>query len=447
MDHDLQIPYSASAEQSVLGGLLIDNDAIDRCGDLRAEHFYRSEHRSIFTEIVRMIEAGKPADALTLADALPDCGLAFMNELAMNTPSAANIGRYAEIVRDRAQKRGLLTLSSDMAAMVMADKAPDAAKIIEAAQSKLDKLAESATSTEPVSVADDLGSYVEELERRREGGVRGIPTGFPDLDEMLSGGIRRGEVVLVAARPKVGKTAFALSVARHAAVEHSVLVLEMEMPKMQLHDRNCAALGRINIASLLNPGRMDEDEWGRLTLAIKRASELNLFVDDQAGLRMLDVRNKARMVKRKHGLDLLVIDYLQLMEADGDNRNAQIESITRGMKSLAKELKIGVLMLSQLNREVERRQDKRPLPSDLRDSGSIEQDCDVALFMYRDEVYNPDTMDKGIVEVNVGLNRQGATGTVGLVYIGEQTRYESLERGYEFGRRAKREAKYSGLRD
>lgn len=449
MNDDMRgaIPYSLSAEQSVIGGLLLDNDAIDRCVDLRAEHFFRGEHRAIFAEIVRMIEAGKPADPLTLADALPDLGIEFVTEIALNTPSAANIGRYAEIVRERAQRRGLLALSSDLVSMVMAEKAQEAPQIIESAQGKLDKLAESATKSEPVAVADDLGAYVDEMERRREGGVRAIPTGFPDLDEMLSGGIRRGEVVLIAARPKVGKTALALAVARNVAVDHAVLVLEMEMPRMQLHDRNCAALGRINLSQLLNPGRMTDDEWSRFTLAIQKASDLNLFVDDQAGLRMLDVRNKARMVKRKHGLDLLVIDYLQLMEADGDNRNAQIETITRGIKALAKELNIGVLLLSQLNREVERRADKRPLPSDLRDSGSIEQDCDVALFMYRDEVYDQNTPDKGIVEVHVGLNRQGATGTIGLSYIGEQTRYESLAKGYEFGRRARPEPKYSGLRD
>jgi replicative DNA helicase len=266
---------------------------------------------------------------------------------------------------------------------------------------------------------------------------------------MLSGGIRRGEVVLIAARPKVGKTGLALAIARNVAESANVLLLEMEMPRAQLHDRNMAALARVSLSRLLDPNRMDSDDWNRITAALGRMERMGLFVDDKAGLRMIDVRNKARRVKRRHGLDLLVIDYLQLMEADGDNRNAQIESITRGIKSLAKELNIGVLLLSQLNREVEKRQDKRPLPSDLRDSGSIEQDCDVGLFLYRDEIYREDSPDAGIVEVNIGLNRHGSTGTVGLAYIGDQARFESLPHGTVFGRarRDERRPVYSGLRD
>ncbi len=443
------MPHSVQAEQSVLGGLLLDNDAIDRCGEIRADDFFVADHRAIFAEIRRSMDAGKRCDVLTVTDALPGIPASYVHSLAANTPSSANIGRYAEIVRDRSLRRGLMALSSDMADAAMSDRKTAAKAIVDTVATRLDAMADTAEDADPVRAADDMLGYLTLLQQREEGNVRAMSTGFPDLDEMLSGGIRRGEVVLVAARPKVGKTGFALSVARHVACDHSVLMLEMEMPRAQLHDRNMAALAKVSLGRLMAPKKIEAHEWDSVTAALAKIEHLNLFIDDRAGLRMLDVRNKARRIKRKAGLDLLVIDYLQLMEADGDNRNAQIESITRGIKTLAKELDIGVLLLSQLNREVEKRTDKRPLPSDLRDSGSIEQDCDVGLFLYRDEIYREDSPDAGIVEVNVGLNRHGSTGTVGLAYIGDQARFESLPHGTVFGRvrRDERRPVYSGLRD
>lgn len=443
------MPHSVQAEQSVLGGLLLDNDAIDRCGEIRADDFFVADHRAIFAEIRRSMEAGKRCDVLTVTDALPGIPASYVHSLAANTPSSANIGRYAEIVRDRSLRRGLMALSSDMADAAMSDRKTAAKAIVDTVATRLDAMADTAEDADPVRAADDMLGYLTLLQQREEGNVRAMSTGFPDLDEMLSGGIRRGEVVLVAARPKVGKTGFALSVARHVACDHSVLMLEMEMPRAQLHDRNMAALAKVSLGRLMAPKKLEAHEWDSVTAALAKIEHLNLFIDDRAGLRMLDVRNKARRIKRKAGLDLLVIDYLQLMEADGDNRNAQIESITRGIKTLAKELDIGVLLLSQLNREVEKRTDKRPLPSDLRDSGSIEQDCDVGLFLYRDEIYREDSPDAGIVEVHVGLNRHGSTGTIGLAYIGDQARFESLYPGTIFGRQRKddRRPVYSGLKD
>jgi replicative DNA helicase len=443
------VPHAIDAEQSVLGALILDNDSIDRMGDLRAEDFFVADHRAIFASIMRALEAGKPVDVLTLADALPTVSAAYLHSLAANTPSSANIARYAAIVRDRSIRRGLLSLSADMSERAMSDRTAEALSLIEDAQRRLDAMADAGDDAEPVKASEDMGAYVDVLEARRAGVSAGMSTGFPDLDRMLSGGLRRGEVVLIAARPKVGKTGLALAIARNIAETANVLLLEMEMPRAQLHDRNMAALARISLGKLLDPNRLDDDDWRRVTAALGRIETLGLYVDDKAGLRMIDVRNKARRIKRRHGLDLLVIDYLQLMEADGDNRNAQIESITRGIKVLAKELNIAVLLLSQLNREVEKRQDKRPLPSDLRDSGSIEQDCDVGLFLYRDEIYREDSLDAGIVEVNVGLNRHGSTGTIGLHYIGDQARFESLDAGVVFGRKRPVERKhgYSGLRD
>jgi len=443
------LPHSVEAEQSVLGALLLDNDAIDRCGEIRADDFFVADHRAIFAEIRRSMEAGKRCDVLTVTDALPGIPANYVHSLAANTPSSANIGRYAEIVRDRSLRRGLMALSSDMADAAMTDRKTAAKAIVDTVATRLDAMADAGEDSEPVRASDDMRAYIEVLVARQEGVAAALSTGFPDLDRMLSGGIRRGEVVLIAARPKVGKTGLALAIARNVAESANVLLLEMEMPRAQLHDRNMAALARVSLARLLDPNRLDQDDWNRITSALGRIERMGLFVDDKAGLRMIDVRNKARRVKRRHGLDLLVIDYLQLMEADGDNRNAQIESITRGIKTLAKELDIGVLLLSQLNREVEKRTDKRPLPSDLRDSGSIEQDCDVGLFLYRDEIYREDSPDAGIVEVNVGLNRHGSTGTIGLAYIGDQARFESLPHGTVFGRarRDERRPVYSGLRD
>jgi replicative DNA helicase len=264
------------------------------------------------------------------------------------------------------------------------------------------------------------------LERRLVGGTNAIATGYADLDEKLNGGIRPGELIVLAARPKMGKTGLALNIACNASQAHNVLVLSMEMPRAQLHDRNIAALGHISLSHLLKPALMTQADWDALTLAADKIEQLNLYLDDEGGLKLLDVRLKAVGMKRKHGLALLVIDYLQLMESDGDNRNAQIEKITRGLKALAKELQIGILLLSQLNRDLEKRPDRRPQPSDLRDSGAIEQDADAVIFLYRDEVYNEYSSDRGLCEVNVSLCRQGAPGTVALRYVGEQTRFENL---------------------
>lgn len=439
--------YNQEAEQSVLGALLIDNDAYDRLGDLRAEHFYRADHQQIFALIRAGIESGQAVDVITLSDKLPESvPLTYLNDLAANTPSSSNIGRYADLVRAAAQRCALAAMASEV---LEATQSPvDPAQIIDATQSKLEAIAEQRVKSEPVKAGDDMLRYIEEMQKRADGkGVKAIPTGFVDLDKKMMGGIRRGELWIVAARPKMGKSAFAFNLALNAAEEYSVLILSMEMPRDQIHDRNVAALGKIPLPHVIDPRKLEKQEWTSLTAAVGRIEKMNLFMDDQGALRLMDVRMKARQVKRRHGLDLLVIDYLQLMDGEGDSRNAQIESITRGLKALAKEMKIGIVLLSQLNRSLEQRPNKRPIPSDLRDSGAIEQDCDGALFLYRDEVYNEHSLDKGICEVNVGLIRQGEPGTVGLAYIGHQTRFENLAAGREFGRRPEPAKQKGGLRD
>ena len=427
---------ACEAEQCVIGAILLDNDAIDRMGDLRAEHFAVADHRAIFAETMAMIARGETADVMTVSDALraknSTAGdIVYLNAMQQNTPSAAAIGRYSVIVRDRAIKRGIVALGHEMADA--AETTPEAAGILlDQVSSKLEALAQARTKQEPTKAADDLYRHIELIEQRREGKApRGMSTGFPDLDKKLNGGPRRGQVIVLAARPKMGKTAMALNVACNMARDYSVLVQSMEMPKSELHDRNIASQGKIPLPNILDPTQMTPEDWTSLTAAVVKINDLNLYLDDQGGCTLLDIRMKAKQVKRRHGLDVMVLDYLQLMSADGANRNAEIESITRGLKALAKELDIAIILLSQLNRELERRPNKRPVPSDLRDSGSIEQDADVVIFLYRDEVYNPDSMDKGVCEVDVALNRQGAAGRVALAYIGEQTRFESLVRAWE----------------
>jgi replicative DNA helicase len=433
MSNDIKHPpHSIEAEQSVLGALLRDNDAVDRLGDLRAEHFYLADHAAIFAEFMRQVAAGKACDVISMMVALQgkvaDAGQ-YLNSMQQSTPSSANVGRYAAIVRDKAIKRALIGYGREVADSA-AHSPEEASAMLDRASSRLEQLAEARLRIEPVRAGADMAAHIGELEKRMAGGVNAISTGFPAVDAKLNGGMRRGELIVLAARPKMGKTGFALNVACNAAEEYSVLVLSMEMPRMQLHDRNLASLGRIPLPHLLQPNMMDDRDWANLTHATIKIERLNLFLDDQGGLRILDVRMKAKGTKRRHGLDLLVIDYLQLMEGDGDNRNAQIEGITRGLKALAKELDIAILLLSQLNRKLEERPNKRPMPSDLRDSGAIEQDADAVVFLYRDEVYNPDSRDVGICEVDVALCRQGAPGRVALAYIGEQTRFENLDRGW-----------------
>jgi replicative DNA helicase len=428
MKTDHGMPYSAEAEQCLLGALIIDNDAYDRLEDLRAEHFFLSDHATIFKEIVANVAAGKPCDVISLMVALegkvPDAG-AYLNALVQATPSSANICHYAAIVRDKAVKRALFAFGREVAERALAPGA-SAALLVDEAAIMLARLAEARVRRDPVRAGADLSSHLADLERRLVQETDSIATGYVDLDEKLNGGIRPGELIVLAARPKMGKTGLALNIACNAAQAHHVLVLSMEMPRAQLHDRNIAALGHIPLSHLLKPATMTPADWDALTVAAGRIEQLNLYLDDQGGLSLLDVRLKAIGVKRKHGLALLVIDYLQLMEAEGDNRNAQIEKITRGLKALAKELQIGILLLSQLNRDLEKRPNRRPQPSDLRDSGAIEQDADAVIFLYRDEVYNEHSDDKGLCEVHVALCRQGAPGTIALRFAGEQTRFESL---------------------
>lgn len=433
--HDIpqQLPNAIEAEQSVLGSLILDNYAIDRIADLKAEHFYDFDNARLFSEIARQIATGKRCDALTIFDALQatvtDC-LPYLTKLQNNTPSSANIGRYASIVIEKAQKRALIALGGEIDGKARGNEGASA--LIDYAASKLELLAQKAIKQEPMIIADMLTNYVDMLQARMEGSIKPIQTGFKDLDIRLDGGLERGTLSVLAGRPAMGKTAMGLALARNVAEWGASLFLSMEMSKDQVNDRNISALGKVPVSWLRKPVESDTDAWNRVTSAFHRATQLKMYIDDQTALNMLEIRAKARAVKRKNGLDLLVIDQLSFITGGtAENKAYELGEYTRGLLALAKELDCAIVLLAQLNRECEKRPNKRPIMSDLSSSGSIEQDAANVIFLYRDEVYNPDSMDKGICEVITTKQRQGEPGTVALTYIGNQTRFEDLHKPWQ----------------
>lgn len=423
--------HSIESEQSIIGGLLQNPLAADRIGSLRPEHCFEERHRIILAEIMSMIAAGRPVDVVTVAESLHDRGLleqvgelAYLGELAANTPGASNIKYYAENVVGKALERQLLAASESIRETVCGtgttrDK-------LAFAQSAVMGISESVASRSPRTMKEVLLSASEVLGERSTGSVRCLPTGYVDLDRNLSGGFRPGNLIVLAGRPGMGKTALAVNLAFQTAKAGTPsLFLSLEMPEQELADRLIAQAGSVYLSDVL-AGKMEGESGERIMAAVSQLHDLPMVIDDQGGLNLFDVASKARSVKRKHGLSLLAVDYLQLMSGDGDNRNQQIEQITRGLKALAKELDIPVIALSQLSRKCEERTNKRPMPSDLRESGAIEQDADVILFVYRDEIYVPESPDKGTAEIIISKNRQGQTGMVRLGYQGCYTRFNNL---------------------
>jgi len=436
-------PHSIEAEQSVLGGLLLDNSAWDRIADrLVGEDFYRHDHRLIFQHISRLIDLSRPADAITVYEALQTSGkaadaggVAYLNSLAQNTPSAANIRRYAEIVRERAVLRRLISVGEEVAAAALNPQGREAKQILDEAESKVFQIAEQGARDRGgfVKLEPLLTRVVERIqelfERPNPSDVTGVPSGFTDLDSKTAG-FQEGDLIIIAGRPSMGKTALALNIGQHVAIDLGmpVAVFSMEMGAEQLAMRLLGSVGRID-AHRLRTGRLTEEDWPKLTEAIERMHAAPLHIDETPALNALELRARARRLAREYGkLGLIVVDYLQLMSASsaGENRATEISEISRSLKGLAKELKVPVIALSQLNRTVEQRTDKRPVMSDLRESGAIEQDADVILFIYRDEVYNPDSPDKGIAEIILGKQRNGPIGRVQLRFGGEHTRFDNL---------------------
>lgn len=426
-----RIPYSSEAEQSVLGGLLIDNNAIDRMGELDAAAFFSLAHRLIFTAIRNQAAVGKSWDVITTAEALEAVGkldeaggLSYIGKLAQEVPSSANIKRYADIVREHCMRRQIMVAAVELQDLILSKG--DVAVALDKAQSTLQAITEGVKTEDPKSINEIVQEHFNVLERRLEGGKRSISTGLDNLDALLNGGWHRGQLVVIAARPGMGKTALSMHHALHAAqAGYGVLYLSMEMVASELADRAIASLGRIYLGNLLS-AKMNETEWAGVTAATGKMQDLPLHVLDRSGLNFYQAATYARRHKRKHGMDVLVLDYLQLMSgADDEKRHAQIEEITRNLKSLAKELDIAVILLSQLSRKTE--EARRPKLSHLRDSGSIEQDADVVLFIHREEVDTPETQWKNYADIHVAKNRQGALGRVGATYIGYQVRFENFD--------------------
>jgi len=434
-------PHSVEAEQAVLGGLLLSNPSWDRVGDILSESdFYRADHRVLWRTITKLVEENRPADVLTVSEALKLTGelqdvggLGYLHQLASGTPSAANIRRYGEIVRERAIMRQLAEVGTSIADSAYSPQGREARQLLDEAETRILEIGESGgRSSESFAkmstVLAEVMSRLDEL-HRNPNSVTGKATGFVDLDEMTTG-LQDGDLIIVAGRPAMGKTSLALNIAEHVALELKlpVLVFSMEMGGTQLATRLLGSVGKVD-AQRLRTGRLEPGDWDRLGVALGKLNEAPLLIDESAALNPLELRARARRKWREYGgLGLIVIDYIQLMQAaesGTENRATELSEISRGLKQMAKELSVPVIALSQLNRSLEQRPNKRPVMSDLRESGALEQDADMIFFIYRDEVYNEESPDKGMAEIIVGKQRNGPIGTIKLTFLGKHTRFEN----------------------
>jgi replicative DNA helicase len=436
-------PHSIEAEQSLIGGLLLDNAAWDRIADIvAAADFYRDDHRRIFNHIGKLIQMGKPADVVTVFESIEKSnevdqtgGMAYLGEIANATPSAANSRRYAEIIHERAILRKLVTVGDEIAASALNPAGRDAKELLDQAEAKVFEIAEAGAKSVQgfMAITPLLGTVVDRIQqlydRENPSEITGVPSGFHDLDKMTSG-LQPGDMIVVAGRPSMGKTAFALNIAEYVGVEMRlpVAIFSLEMSGPQIATRLLSSVGRLDQQKTRN-GRLSDEDWDKMTVALGKLHDAPIHIDETGAINATDLRARARRLHRQCGkLGLIVIDYIQLMTSakENENRATEISEISRSIKALAKELECPVIALSQLSRKVEERNDKRPLMSDLRESGAIEQDADLILMMYREEYYKPDTQDKGIAEVIVGKHRNGPTGTVKLTFLGEYTKFQNF---------------------
>ena len=432
-------PHSIEAEQSVLGGIFLDQDAWLQVAErLQSDDFYRRDHRLIFDAISALESDGKPFDLVTVAEwleshkQLEDAGgLAYLAALAENTPAASNMAAYADIVRKRSVLRQLIQATTRISDAVFNPSGRSSEEILDFAEQSVFQIAEQETRGRRSykSIKDLLVGALDRVDElfHKKSPITGVATGFDDFDDRTAG-LQPADLVIVAGRPSMGKTAFAINVAEHAAIKGrlSVAVFSMEMPGEQLAMRMMSSLGRID-QHKVRTGKLDDDDWPRLTSAVEILKDAKLVVDDTPALTPAELRSRCRRIARESGLDLIIVDYLQLMQVPGtkENRATEISEISRSLKAMAKELNVPVVALSQLNRSLEQRPNKRPVMSDLRESGAIEQDADVIVFIYRDEVYNDDSPDKGIAEIIIGKQRNGPIGTVRLAFLGQYTRFEN----------------------
>ena len=437
-------PHSIEAEQSVLGGLLLDNSAWDRIGDvLSLDDFYRDDHRRIYRHIANLVEHGKPADVVTVAESIESSedkdktgGLAYLGTLAQNTPSAHNIRRYAEIVHERAVMRKLASVGNEIADSALNPLGKDVGQLLDEAESRVFQIAEAGVRGRVGfhDIHQLLSQVMERVDflysRDNPSDVTGVPTGYRELDQMTSG-FQEGDLIIIAGRPSMGKTALALNISEHVAVteKRPVMVFSMEMSGTQIAARILGSRARID-QHKLRTGKLSDEDWSKLANALGELHDAPIHIDETAALNPLELRSRARRLARQYAgkLGLVVVDYLQLMVSEGrrdENRATELSEISRSLKALAKELHVPVVALSQLNRAVDQRPDKRPIMSDLRESGALEQDADLILFIYREEVYNREVGEKGKAEVIVGKQRNGPIGDIPLTFLGQYTRFEN----------------------
>ncbi|MGB1310481.1 MAG: replicative DNA helicase [Leucothrix sp.] len=432
-------PHSIDAEQSVLGGLMLDNRAWDIIADrVSEEDFYRKDHRLIFRSIAQLAEESQPLDWITLSEWLKQRseldnagGTSYLGTLAKDTPSAANIKAYADIVREKSVLRQLISVGTDISDLAFNSGDRDSKSLLDEAEQRVFKIAEQGSRQQTFKpIKQLLKDSLDQIQKlaETEGTITGTATGYTELDEKTSG-LNEGDLVIVAGRPAMGKTTFSMNIAEHVALnEKPVVIFSMEMPAEQLILRMFASNGRVPLSDI-RTGKIRDEDWPRVAMAVKAFSKTRLFIDDTAGQSPTEIRAKTRRLAREHGqLGVIVIDYLQLMQTgtQSDNRAAEISEISRSLKGLAKELKCPVIALSQLNRSLEQRPNKRPIMSDLRESGAIEQDADIIMFVYRDEVYDEDSPDKGQAEIIIGKQRNGPIGTVRLTFHGKYTRFDNF---------------------
>ena len=441
-------PHSIEAEQSVIGGLMLDNNALERVVDqVSGRDFYRHDHRLLFEAILALAERNQPFDVVTLSEQMDKegllaqvGGLAYLGELARNTPSVANIKAYAQIIRERATLRQLISISNEIADSAYIPQGRTGEEILDEAERKIFAIAEARPKTGgPVGINEILVKAVDRIDTlfNSGAGLTGISSGFTDLDDKTNG-LQPADLIIVAGRPSMGKTTFAMNLVENAVMrsDKAVLVYSLEMPSESLVMRMLSSLGRID-QTKVRSGKLDDEDWPRLTSAVNLLNERKLFIDDTAGISPSEMRARTRRLAREHGeIGLIMVDYLQLMQipgSSGESRTNEISEISRSLKALAKEFNCPVVALSQLNRSLEQRPNKRPVNSDLRESGAIEQDADVIMFVYRDEVYHPETEHKGVAEIIIGKQRNGPIGTVRLAFIGKYTRFDNLAPGsYQF---------------
>jgi replicative DNA helicase len=433
-------PHSVEAERSLLGGLMLDQRAWDQIADVvTVDDLYRADHRLIFSAVAALIERNQPPDAVTVSEHLQRLGqlegaggLDYLARLVEDTPSAANIRAYGRIVRENSMLRRLIEIGGDIASSANSAEGKSASEIVDRAEQLVFEIADRGQRRGQgfVPLKHILPKTIDRLDflSHSDSEITGISTGFTDMDRMTAG-LQRGDLIIIAGRPSMGKTTLAINIAENAALGAKVpaAIFSMEMSAEQLSFRMLSSIGRIS-QGRLRTGKLLDEDWPRVDSAVSMMSDAPIYIDDGGALTPTDVRARARRLKREHGLGLIIVDYLQLMTVSGttENRATEISEISRSLKALAKELDVPVIALSQLNRSVEQRQDKRPVMSDLRESGAIEQDADLIVFIYREEVYEKDTPRKGIADIIIAKQRNGPVGEFHLTFLGELTKFENL---------------------